>query len=900
MLHPIDSRPFSRYSGSPGDVSHHRILIYHVLNIQDGRLKRVCGAIRDSWETSSSESSLDSFSRARETSKKIGHCRLLQERHHVGTWREYLQDYAVTYGMARMKEVGLSWDAIVQLCWIAAYAELDTVSRGRFSDALISFVGKKVDAEGCGGLSPRLSLSIISAGQKLDGSGHLVKELVSTLDTEYSRFNKKQLVQFMSIMMLSNATDQRFTKVFSENIEHGLLQLLNPMEFQSVLNNMARIKWAAPLQQKKRILDCALKMSKHLDNENIVSLVQIMTRMPHVSRTDMDAVSQVVSSAMEAFAMKELGLIAKQYAILYTRDYSDEVSSSMLGMIAQHAAQCVDGADPKDVVRLIQAFQMAHFKPDALLDVLDIWADKRLASMNAHGISLAMTHFARVGEASPRLLQTAVSVIESNLDQLTASDASKLVWAFAHLGYYPGKNLLGKCLKYLQSPATVGDFSDREMANLFWGLVKLEHYPSMNERALIASSLYSHPGRVSGQSSALLLWSFACSHEAMGGAQDDRCFDNTLYRLGLEVCKDVLLVDSQSISMTSWSFGVLKLAHIDFAKSLNTLASEGRLHMFDPQHISNLIWGLAKSGSRPSDEFLLEVMSVLSGKLSTYSPQELFNVCWSFATLRFHAPSVTAETITELKARSTEFQGLELSGIAWSLSRMLDIERDHVLSEKACLILQREICKHIDELEMSQLAMALVGLARLSSQSDSECLRADVVDALLEKISDCMNQKNYTISSINTILEGMVLISPSVPTSIVDTIEYTISDAILDSAKLWEVCDLCYYTCEVGIMWLAARLLEYIEERVMNGERLTPRASIMLLHTMTQCNTYPAETLHLTTSKLRSMSPKYRISNKWLKILAETRPKLAENANIVLSFHPDWEDRLHALLQQTE
>lgn len=897
MLHPFD---FRILPSQPRSLSHVHIVLQQ--EFKQSRAKRVCARIRGNGEAILSQSPEESFERAWGISQQVAHYRLPLEDNRIDindihAWKDELRAYVQAFGMAKMKDVGLNWEHALHISWIAAYAELDSISCEDFQNVLKFFVKEKMCVKSSERMSPRMSLSFLCVGKRLDASGYLVKSLVSALEPDCSRFDRENILMYLSILSSANANDQRLANVLSKHIEqHRMLTTLNPIEYQNMLNNIASIQWTASTKHKSIIIERALHMRKNLENASIVSLVQIMTRMPQASSKDIDAVSQLVITAMKGFAMKELGLVAKQYAILYTRnDPSHPSPLSMLGKIAQQAAECVDGADPKDVVRLIQAFQTANFKPDTLLDVLDIWADKRLASMNAHGISLAMTHFARIGEASQRLLKTAVSVIESNLDQLVPSDASKLVWAFAHLEYYPGENLLGKCLDFLQSPSTVSEFSDREMANLFWGLVKLGHYPSVTERLNIASSLYSHPGRVSGQSSALLLWSFASSHEAMDGISNDRCFDNTVYRLGLELCRDILSVDSQSISMTSWSLGVLKLVHVDFAKSLNSLADEGRLHMFDPQHIANLLWGLAKSKSRPSDDFLHEVVGVLSGNLSMYSPQELFNVCWAFATLRFQAPSVAAETLTELKARGTEFEGLELSGIAWSLSRILDMDVDSILGENACRVLQQELCKHINELELSQLAMAFVGIARLASRNPLELLYPQFMNAMLERMKYCLNQSYDTISSVNTILEGMVLMSPQVPASIIDTIEHSISHSVLDSSKFWEVCDLCYYTCEVGMVSLASRLLDHIELRVIQGEHLTPRASIMLLHTMAECDSYPAATLNLTVSKLSSMSPKYRISNKWLGILAETLPKLADNAQIMLSFHPDWEDRLHAL-----
>eukprot|EP00889_Picochlorum_renovo_P007643 jgi/Picre1/34673/NNA_002141.t1 len=297
-------------------------------------------------------------------------------------------------------------------------------------------------------------------------------------------------------------------------------------------------------------------------------------------REDMQQVSSLVSYRLHLCSMKELGIIAKTLSRFHENN-PRHWTAIMFDDIAAQATTCVDSADPKDVVRLIQAFQNAQIKPEGLLDVLDIWADKRLASMNAQGISLAMAHFARIGEASQRLLHTAVTVAESTMDQMSSSDASRLIWAFARLEYYPGDRLCKKGSKFCslqQQQQTLAT----EIQQTFSGALT--------------------PGKLSGQSAALLLWSFASSQDATGNATAGQKFYSTIYRLGMEVYRDINQVDSQSISMTAWSLGVLKVPHKEFVSSLDQLVLSNRLNSFEPQHVSNLLWGLAKSGAHPSKD----------------------------------------------------------------------------------------------------------------------------------------------------------------------------------------------------------------------------------------------------------------------------------------------------------
>jgi hypothetical protein len=603
----------------------------------------------------------------------------------------------------------------------------------------------------------------------------------------------------------------------------------------------------------------------------------------------------------------------------------------MLDRIAGQAAACVDGADPKDLVRLIQAFQLAGLKPEGLLDVLDVWADKRLAAMNASGIGLAMAHFARVGEASPRLLKTAVEVAEANVERLTASDASRLLWAFAHLQYDPGQVLRRKGVQVLAGTGVCGDInvngtsmSDRELANLFWGLVRLEEYPSVEERASIAAALVRAPGKVSGQSAALLLWSFAsCQEASLGHRSDTRAdrrtrrkaegdnafefggfdgFEKSMYRLGLDLCADVRSVDSQSISMTGWSLGVLKIKHPEFAACLDTLGDT--LQTFEPQHVANLVWGLAKSGSRPSQEFMLDVADALSGQMRLYSPQEVFNVCWGFATMGFASQTVAAETLAELKARGSEFGGLELSGISWALGRMLKRSSDPSIAEQSRRVIQEHLSKRVGELEPSQVAMAVAGLGRLSARhgddddddgdddDDDEALVSDLVDVFCASFR---GKAFPSISSVNTLLEGLALRRQTPGSPARGALEAALRDEdvlsrCLMRAQFWEICDLCYYMSQ-NDMPLAKRVLLDIDAAIA-AEPVTPRGAIMLLEAMRRCAVYPPVVLDKATSKISALSPNYRLGEEWLAILRGALREDEQLGRRVRFEHGQWNERM--------
>jgi len=820
----------------------------------------------------------------------------------------------------RVERAG-TWKDVVRALWAAAeggaFAERPE-QHPVYSVYLVDAVKRLNAASDVSGerLSGRLGMSLTWLAHRLG----VMRELFYALPIDFARLSFRELVVMASLLAEASVADVRVLEAVSQGVERGCLDMLRADEMVTFLKSMTGINWQGSQAQKASVTAAALRIRGHLDAQAAVGLLHILTRAPRGRGEDVQAVSAIVADLLPVFTMKELGIAAKAYGRLVSRQEVDGLGGldgspprAMLDKIAAHAAQCVDGADPKDLVRLIQAFQAAGLKPEGLLDVLDVWADKRLAAMNASGISLAMAHFARVGEASPRLLKTAAKVAEANVESLTPSDTSKLVWAFAHLQYDPGQILLRKGVRVLEREGFVyrcdlsPDMSDRELANLFWGLVRLEQYPSAEERRNIAAALGRRTGKLSGQSAAILLWSFASSQEAVGGARHgDSAFQKAMHLLGMHLCADVGSVDSQSISMTAWSLGVLKVKHPEFAACLSTrmVGADGRLLVFEPQHVANLVWGLAKSGSRPSPEFMWEVAGALSGRMNLYSPQELFNICWGYATMGFTSQAVAAETLAELKTRGSEFGGLELSGIAWALSRMLARSKDPSISQQCSTILQMLLVKHVQGLEPSQVAMAVAGLARLSTTVDGGLI-ADLVDAFCASFGGKTPPKT---SSLNTLLEALALLQVPAGEDVsgasaqaaeaVQAVEAAlrVGDRLytcLERSQFWEVCDLCYYMGENDMPLAQQVLIDHVEGAI-GAERLTPRGAVMLLKTMHRVDVYPTVALDKTTTKIAALSPNYNLGDEWLVIL---RHLLDEDERISqrITFHHDaWDDRIHA------
>lgn len=292
-------------------------------------------------------------------------------------------------------------------------------------------------------------------------------------------------------------------------------------------------------------------------------------------------------------------------------------------------------------------------------------------------------------------------------------------------------------------------------------------------------------------------------------------------------------------------------------------------------------------------------MQVLSGTLHAYSPQELFNICWSYATLGANASPIVSEVVLELEIRGTEFEGLELSGLTWSLSRLLHVQhlQDRhynidALPKRIVQVVEKELPKHMTGLEASQVAMALVGLGRLAEMDETINVNPSLIDISLDTFYKNILDGNFSISSVNTVLEGLQILGTQLPPALHAALQSNLTVPLLSHTGIWEICDLCYNTCQCNVMDVSLDILTFIDEQIADNQRITPRASIMLLHTMCQLNSYPTTTVFQATSKLVSLSPNYNLSDKWLAVLAQTRKKLPAHIKHMLELHPDWEGKL--------
>ena len=282
-----------------------------------------------------------------------------------------------------------------------------------------------------------------------------------------------------------------------------------------------------------------------------------------------------------------------------------------------------------------------------------------------------------------------------------------------------------------------------------------------------------------------------------------------------------------------------------------------------------------------------------------YSPQEIFNIFWSFASLKYRPMDIVEEAIRELSIRGSEFKGLEFSGMVWSLSRILEhsdsIDEgsvDRYLLNDLLDTAHRELPKHVQSLEASQLAMATFGLGKIASLHGEVAIETSLIDAIFSRVLMLLQRNSISVASLNSILEGVHLFHKPFPQKVNQEIQTRLSNGLLTGTSLWELCDLGFYLSQAYMPDRAASVLIHIERNEIKQGKLTPRGAVMLFCTMDECKIYPERIVSKAALTLTKLSPKYNFTYKWMQKFAVVRRSLPLEIRLRLKMHPQIESRM--------
>ena len=709
----------------------------------------------------------------------------------------------------------------------------------------------------------------------------------------------------------------------------GALDFLPASKLRCFIQSLSALDWPLGSDAVLAVATVVSKYHRLLEASEVAEMAWVLARRGGAEENALAAFVPAVRAALPRCGMKQLADVSRAYSKVPTAGTQD----GLFEAIAARAARCVDGAAPEDISRVIGAFDQVGMQPEALLDVVEQWADRRLAALSSQALALALASFAKLGNRSPRLLQTAAACVKNKLEEMQRSEIAMTVWAFARLEFDPGLEVLSHAERAVAAAPTA--FSDREVANLLWALARLGYHPAADNLSLIATGLLPIARKYSGISVALVLWAFATFSQQTtrrGGRssetqppQQQQQQQQLLYEaLGRAAARELHTLDPQTLSLTAWAFGVLAYKHEIFTTECASLGSS-HLNSFSPQNLANLGWGLAKSGADPGSYFMHQYELSTIDRLNEFSAPELFCVCWACSTLRYPSASLGAAAAAELRDRPGEFGGLELSGMIWALARML---RPHQAEARisnrsgfefaneplqpalaASWILaaaDRELPGKVDEMESTQLGMAVWGLGRLCEEVENEAsnsglpeleLSEATVKALHRALTSAIPSMNA--ASLISVVEG--LSSFAIPNeesqqNIWGGIFEASGEralALMPTLHPWEFPSLVFYLTCIGERNTAKVLLES-DVAVISTTKTTPKGAILVIAAMARAQCCPEEVLTATRKRLSKLATSYRIDSWHLSTLYEALEALKPEQAQRIKLSKVWTGRMMA------
>ena len=618
------------------------------------------------------------------------------------------------------------------------------------------------------------------------------------------------------------------------------------------------------------------------------------------------------------YQMRELADIARAYG-KYGLVFDD-----LFNAIAKRAIECIYSANPDDISRLVTVFHQLGLQPDAFLDVVEEWANRRLSSLSPRSLVMALANFARMEKRSQKLLGTAAACVTNKLEHMTCSQLSAVVWAFARLNYKPPEVVLKHAVDSLiQETPTL---SDRDISNALWGLARLDYPVSSDELDNISGRIILRSKTAfSGHSAALILWSFGTmKYKAIGCRQ--------IYSMLIEcVIKDLKVLDPQSISLSAWALGTMEIKQEEFARAVNSHYHDHceKLLSFEPHQLVNLVWGLAKSGIRPDlvHDLTAHVNTLLMQELNSAEPQVIFNLSWTNAKMNLCTPQFLFAVTDQLLERNQEFTDLELIGTLWTVSNMLTHakykESKSILSDAEEVDLRRicwELLIMADEQfpnrasslpGLSEIGMALQALSQLEQFANAD-LEWDVGYHAFWTILPQIQRQNTAErqkASIVSISKALISFKKWIDLEKdIKHLQFLSRWGDLDALNLrpHELSIISFALTEINFIAVAGSLIR----RASSGESFTkkdgskytakmaPARAIELLAAMSRSDEFPESIFRSIKRALARMAPAYRLHESHLKLMAETFSSLPNYYAVQIKMNPIWRERINDFVLQ--
>jgi hypothetical protein len=333
-------------------------------------------------------------------------------------------------------------------------------------------------------------------------------------------------------------------------------------------------------------------------------------------------------------------------------------SANLARAVARGAEDRVQYFKPQELSNILWALaklqESAHVE---LLEELSVAATLALGDFSPQGLANTTWAFGTLHAAAPESLDkhSFSSAVHNRCNEMKPQELSNAIWGLGKLAAPAPQELLEETAQLVD--ASPKSFSAQNLANIFWGVVKLSETatsssssssaPPVNPYSILQTHITHRCGKFNPHELSMSLWGAASA-----GLPDPKLHA----ALAQAAASLVPEFGAQHLSNVAWACARLGIKHSGLmgAVASRAVEEEPQLGVID---VSNLLWGFARlDGGGEAD--LLECLSrcclrifaedkeflkTNPGASSLILPQHLANILWAVAKVSWSGGSVRSE-----------------------------------------------------------------------------------------------------------------------------------------------------------------------------------------------------------------------------------------------------------------
>jgi len=306
--------------------------------------------------------------------------------------------------------------------------------------------------------------------------------------------------------------------------------------------------------------------------------------------------------------------------------------------------------------------------------------------------------------ASDPILEELLGLVSRNLPGMRAAQMADVVWACGRMAYHPGAilgDIAAKCEREVES------MTASDITKLMWGGAKLGNLPGDLLPLMCTQLAQTDLSQITAHGLSNIGWSLATLQHTDTALLEDLA--NTAAMKAEEF-------GPQGLANIAWSFGTLKHYSPGLMDSL-AAAAHLKLRNFTTQGLMNFLWAFGVLRHTPS-ELLPDALTEAARRLPEGRPVDVSSLAVTCARLRT-APAYTMNAVMHRALEiAREFRPSELSGLLWALAA-LKCKMPEGLWEK----LQAAVMQVHTKFGPAELASTLWALSRMTGhRMPNDCL----------------------------------------------------------------------------------------------------------------------------------------------------------------------------------